>query len=654
MPYETNQNPFDGVRDMNAPSDQPKIQTPGETGANSQDYKLAMKLYAQAKQVRKQYDQDWSKWERWYKGQQYDWKRPSYRAAAALNILRPTVQTILPILTDTSPSFDIMPQEPTDFQFAEIINELVDSWWQKRNMQVVITYSIHDSLIFPCGVMKCVWNDDLDGVGDIECTRIDPRNIYVDADATDFTDARYVIEEKWVAISELRMKFPEKRDLIQGGKTSTDPMKALEGNFYSGQVNLQSPIDQDLPIETTGNVQYNVSPTSGDMKLLKVLECWIQSDELVELQQEDKDGGPPKTMLRKKYPRGQVITVLPDSQVLLQVADNPYGDGRFPYVRFVDAVVPGKFWGEGEVSPLIETQKLINKVGSVITDWCSRMTNNVWILDDDSGVNPNQITNQVGLILMKRRGTQVSREAAPPLPPEVFNFYQLLMALADQQSGVHDVTQGRKPTGVTAASAIQEMQDAAQTRIRLKERNLQASLVQLGYMICSRMLQFYTNPRVVRITGQSEWPEFFEVYFSKTEYDSYIANHKHYEFAPATRQYTAVNDWTQLGPSKGEFDIQVQAGTSMPFMKQRRSQLAFNLYNANPAAIDQEALLKSVDFPDYQEVMRRMQMQTQGQGQPQPGMPSAGAPSALPTIAPGMETPGRMPTPAEQGIMAVH
>ena len=646
MPKETQMNHFDGVRDMNAPSDMPKVDGKDKTGSATPDFKMAMKLYAQGKQVRKTYDQDWSKWERWYKGQQYDWRRPSYKASPALNILRPTVQTILPILTDTSPSFDIMPQEPSDFQFADIINELVDSWWQKRNMQMVITYPILDCLIMPAGVVKCVWNDTLDGIGDIEVTRVDPRNIYIDADATDFTDAKYVIEEKWMAVSELRIKFPDKSKLITGGKTSTDPMKTLEQNLYSGQINLQSPIDQDIPIETSGNVQYNSSYSAGDIKTLKVLECWIQSEELEEIKAEDKETGEPKTILKKKYPRGQVITILPDSQVLLQVAENPYGDGRFPYVRFIDNVVPGKFWGEGEISPLLETQKLINKVGATITDWCNRMTNNVWILDDDSGVTPPMITNQVGLILTKRRGTEVRRDPAPPLPPEVFSFYQLLMALADQQSGVHDVTAGRKPTGITAAAAIQEMQDASQTRIRLKERNLQSSLVQLGYMVTSRMLQFYTTPRVVRITGKSEWPEFFEVYFSKNEQDSYTANQKHYEFAPETRQYKAVGEWTEVGPSKGEFDISVQAGTSMPFMKQRRSQLAFQLYTAQPPAIDQEALLKTVDFPDYQEVMRRMQMQAETAAPAtQPGMPAPGA-------APDMTSGLPQATPAEAQVMA--
>jgi hypothetical protein len=108
---DTNQNHFDGVRDINSPADSPRLSNTNDPGnANSKEFKMAVKLYAQGKQARKTYDQDWTKYERWYKGQQYDWRRPSYKASPALNILRPTVQTILPILTDTSPSFDIMPQ----------------------------------------------------------------------------------------------------------------------------------------------------------------------------------------------------------------------------------------------------------------------------------------------------------------------------------------------------------------------------------------------------------------------------------------------------------------------------------------------------------------------------------------------------------------
>jgi hypothetical protein len=430
----------------------------------------------------------------------------------------------------------------------------------------------------------------------------------------------------------------------------------MTAKSMSGDVTLQSPIDQDIPLQSNGDADKNTSATAGQLKTVRVLECWVKDDTLEEQSIEGKDGNV-KTILKKKFPRGKVITILPDSQVLLQAVDNPYADGKFPYIRFVDTNVPGQFWGEGEVGPIIETQKMINKVGSTITDWCNRMSNGVWILDDDSGVNPAMLTNQVGLIISKKRGTEVKREPAPNLPNELFEFYNLLNRLIDQQSGVHDTSRGRTPSGVTAGTAIESLQDADQTRIRLKERNLQAALVQLGYMVASRMLQFYTTPRVVRVTGAQEWPEFYEVFFSREEQQQqgipypdqfadpqemvptkkYIANSKQYQFNPSTRQYVAVTEWQATAPSKGEFDIEVQAGTSLPFMKQRRTNLAFQLFQAQ--AIDQEALLDSVEFPKKDEIMRRMNEAKQAAAQAQA---AAAQPQPVGTAAyaPLTPTPG--------------
>jgi hypothetical protein len=666
------QSQFTANTDINAPTAQQqnaeRVTPASRSDASNPDFKMAMKFYSIGKQARKKYDQDWEKQKRWYNGNQWDWRRPSYKASPALNIIRPTIQTMLPILTDTSPTFDVMPMEPLDYDFADMLNKLVDNWWQRRNIQLILTTALLDMMIYDAaGILKCVWNDDIDGIGDIEVTRIDPNNIFVDDDATDFTDAKFVVEEKWLPISTLKIKFPDKADVITGCRAQTDPKKNSESSAYSGQVTLQSPIDQDVPLQSSGEQDKNISGSGMEAKSVKVLDIWIRDETLDEIAASNG-----KKIYKKRYPRGKLITIIPDSGILLQSVDNPYGDGRFPYIRFVNAIRSGIFWGEGEVGCLIETQKMLNKCGATIIDWCNRMTNSVWVLDDDSGVNPAQITNQVGLILTKKRGTNVDRLPAPPLPSEVFELYQTLLRLAEQQSGVHDVTQGRKPTGITAAAAISEMQEAAQTRLRIKERNMQAGLVQLGYMIVSRMLQFYTTPRTVRITGKQGWPEFYEVFFSKEEQqimadgggeqpeaiqagqmtaqaapglppeqgplsegqppdvegmpevkkETYSLHSRVYQFAPETRQYVPVTDWQQTEGSKGEFDIQVQAGTSLPFMKQKRSDLAFQLFKVG--AIDQEALLEAVDWPNYQQTMRRMQEQAQAAQQAQAAMPGAG------------------------------
>ena len=88
-----------------------------------------------------------------------------------------------------------------------------------------------------------------------------------------------------------------------------------------------------------------------------------------------------------------------------------------------------------------------------------------------------------------RAGVRTTELAPHTIPEYIFQFYGEMQKMIDQISGLHDVTQGRKPIGITAAKAISTLQEAAQTRIRLKERNLQVSLTQLGYLVVNTMMQ---------------------------------------------------------------------------------------------------------------------------------------------------------------------
>ena len=606
---------FDTYRDMNSPSEESTVTKPKDSDQDT--FKMCMRLYAKAKAVRSLVDGDWDECMDFYKGKQWKGKRPSYRASPTVNIIRPTVQTILPIITDREPSIDVSPLDPSDYAFSETINELVGVWWNRGNMNMVLSDIVFDTLIYPYGVAKICWDQDLyNGLGEVHMKRVDPKSIWVSDGALDFNKENgYVIEEVYMPLGEAKMKFPKHAEKFSSSSDTGD--KDSTGKTLSGSVTVVSPIDKDVGLEDSA------TSGAGGCRSVRLLECWLDDDTTVEYDYED-DAGKKQTGSKKLYPRGRLITIAPGNKLVLQDVPNPYADGLKPYVRFIDSTIAGSFYGEGEVAPLMESQRLLNKATATIVDWMNACTNNVWILDDDSGVMPKDITNQVGLILRKKRGSQVSREPAPPMPDQIFKFYSIMMDLVDQQSGVHDVTQGRKPTGVTAAEAISEMQDAAQTRIRLKERNLNGSLTQAGYMVVSRMLQYYTEPRVVKISGtDSKWPKFYEIFVDQSEDgDGYNLNKKEFQYVESQREYVAVGDWETMGPSEGMFDIEVHAGTALPYMKQKRSSEAFKLFDAG--VIDEQALLETVDFPDWEQILRRQEEKAVAlpdKGPPPGGMP---------------------------------
>jgi hypothetical protein len=193
----------------------------------------------------------------------------------------------------------------------------------------------------------------------------------------------------------------------------------------------------------------------------------------------------------------------------------------------------------------------------------------------------------------------------PAIPGYIFEFFRLLQSFADSVSGVHDITQGRKPAGVTAAEAIETLQEAAHTRVRLKERNMQVSLSKLAKLMISMVLQKYRAPRYHRVAGpDAEVPRFVEFGIDdSSDGSSLTIKRRAWTYDPEQGKYVA-SPIEAAQAAKGLFDVKVQAGTSMPFAKAAKSNLAIRLFDSG--AIDQQALLDALEWEKAAEVINRM------------------------------------------------
>lgn len=605
LPLEINQSP-DVI-------DEPKSTAYTPSDEEAEDLKIVTAYFERSKKWRSKYDKDWDKQQSYYDGNQWvGRKRASLLPSPNVNIIRPTVETIIPILTDTSPGFDFQPMEPSDFDFADMMSKANKSWWNTSSMAHTLVETLYDQEIKDVGILKVIWNEEAkEGMGDIECYVPDPKNIFPAPNAIDFNKkCPYVTElipDK--TVGELKRKFPDKAEFI---KPTGSGEKTLANT--TDEIILTSPVDKKSTLDPASMV--DVQGGSDEDKGITIAETWLDDYSIEEFAEEDDQGVITKT-IKRKFPNGKLVTWIPDLKVILQSVPNPYKDGWKPYIRFIDTLVPRSFYGVGAVKPQIETQDMINQTVATIMDWLKKMVNPVWIIDDDSGVDVDMITNQMGMIIVKKSNTEVRREGAPSLPAQVFGFYNTLRELDATQTGIHDITQGRKPTGITAAEAIAEMQEAAQTRIRLKERNMQVSLQQLGFLVLSRMLQYYRSPRMVRLTGKEGWPEYFEFYIQEDENGDYTPIKQQYNYDEDNKKYTPSGRWERGKPSKGLFDIEVISGTALPFMKEKRGSLARQLHQQG--VIDEEELLTVLEWPRKEEVLRRMEQKAQAEMPPPQG-----------------------------------
>ncbi len=609
---------------------------------DSAEVKFVLARFDEGKEARKEFDKDWPTYREYYKGNTMKNRVSVGKANTGFNIIRSTIQSTIPILTDSRPGFGVLPREPGDYQFADNLSKVVEAIWENRSADHTLVEVLMDSLMLSAGICKVTWNTDLeDGLGDVDLQPLDPEDIFIPKQATDFDkNCGWVLHRTRKKLGQIRRQFPDKADQIHADTNAdTDKQKS---KVFEGDVQLVSPVD------TKSRIQPPYTPRPGDDDIVEVYECWVDADAIEEFEAMFEPGEEQPTGYKRKYPNGKLITILPQQRVLLQCVENPYKDGKKPFVRFVDAIIPRQFWGEGEAEPLMDLQKMINKVLSTIMDYMNITGNPVWFNPTSSGVDSTQITNAMGQVISYTpgaNGEKPERDIPPPLPTYYFEFLQNLFKIADTISGIQDITQGRKPIGVTAAQAIDTLQEAAQTRIRLKERNNNTSLGQLGKLMVSRVLQFYSTPRVIKITGNSEWPEFMQFHVQEV----LDANEHPTGQVQSVSTMQTMNRDPMSGkpmgyaagtpqvspPSKGMFDIKIQSGTAMPTAKAQQGNLAIKLYEMQPPLVDQEAVLETVDFPKYQEVMMRMQERAQQQAQqqamnPQPEQGGQSAPPPAP------------------------
>jgi len=585
--------------------------SPTPNSKEMQEIKMIKSWYADSNKWRKDWEVKWKSQDAVYYNKLQQTTSDKI-LKTNINIVRPTVQTVVPLMTDAKPKFGIIPEEPGDIDFTEMVGENIEALWDRQSMPIKMVEIITEMCIRDASVLKVPWNSDLqDGLGDIEYEPIDITKLWVNKECIDFDRKfKYAIEEITKTVGEWKRLFPKLADKIKPDTSGSrdDKQGDKAKGAYGDGITLVSPADQD---RNKSNDPGN-GTMMDDNNVATGWQVWYVDDVLEEYIEGEKDKE--TKVLKKKYPNGHLTTLLPNQNLILSTGENPYeGDTYNPYVKFIDTIVPRCFYGEGEVGPLMPIQSYVNRTAKIIMEYLRLMSNPVWILDKTSGVNAKGLTNKIGLIIKKEPGSEVKRDFPASIPAYVFTWLETLLRLGETQSGVQEVTQGRKPAGVTAAEAIETLQEAAQTRIRLKDRNLENSLNQLGRMTSNRMMQFERGVRKQVIDGPiPDRPTFIEYTIDPIEEGEETVGYKMTkivtEFDPQTGEYKSP-ETRNASTNMKQFNFKVKSGTSLPFQKAQKGQRAIQLFDRG--AIDRKELLDSYDWPNPEEVLARVEEQEQ-------------------------------------------
>lgn len=375
---------------------------------------------------------------------------------------------------------------------------------------------------------------------------VSPLNIYPDPLARDVVDAKYIIE----------ISLAYRRD--------------LERRF-----NVEIESDTLLDAQPAQEVIEKQRPPGG---VIRILECWF-------------DNGRMRALVA--------------GQKLLTIQQNPLG--TFPYGRFVDSEYENKFFPGGIIQDIIAGQKEINERRAQIHAWAKYVAWNKW--RTAPGVDTRRLLSNMPNTVVQGEAGEIEALAPPAMPPYLMASPAYLLQELEVVTGIQDVSQGRRPPQLTAASAIERMMEASQIRIESKAVNLEQTLSRLGYLTLAYVKMFYDDDRILPFLDADQ--------------------RKVYQAVGGIR---AISDTPMV--------IKVQPGSTLSQSQGAMMQLGLQLFINK--AIDAEAMLDVSRWPQRKRILERMKQKIAGyqgiaMGAQGPSMPGS---TQRPGAAPGQPQPG--------------
>jgi hypothetical protein len=424
----------------------------------------------------------WNKMYSWYKGKQWSKKVASYRAQVVYNKIFSVIESMLPIMTDGQPRITVKAMDSKAKPFVSNVNMAINHLWSRLNVNSKQDWYVKDGLLYGDGFLKTGFDPDVKPFGEAFVSNLDSFYIYPDPNAIELKECEYIIFAKPESLNTIRNNY------ANGYKVESDDdfIKLFKNQREDvDDAKIQGPVNQAIIYESREEEGVDKNRNKQAVKM----EIWMRDY--------------PMEGDKLKYPFGRVITKA--GNVVLDDKPNPYPylvekfGLYFPVVKWSSTILPHEFWNMGEVEQLIPVQQPINKAMSQVIEILAKMGNPQRIVPKNSGVDVDNLTNQPGLNIEVNAGTTISTLPAESPPPALFSEIEMLDTQMDTISGVHDLTQGRKPIGITSGKAMDVLQEASQTRLRKRIRQYEESLAELGRHLFEHIRNNYMGEREIEV-----------------------------------------------------------------------------------------------------------------------------------------------------------
>ena len=436
------------------------------------------------------YHADWREYDDFYNAKHWKVQRASWRPDPVINYVSYIIDQKAPQITNQRPTGVILPTTEEDAEVAKIFTQLTDVVSNRVDFDMRIDEVVRTGLLLDIAWFKVYWDNSIKGgdiskgnvyIGDICIEAPDPSNVYFDPQATRIDDCRYVIYSVPKTVQWVKETWG----------VDVEPEQVFETEIYN------------RPERNTQSDRCNF------------FEYWYK-----------KDGG-----IHCIYAAGGKV---------LKHIENVYKHGRYPFVPFVAKKNRKSVMGISEIRNIINNQKLLNKMVELPTTNALLTSNPISLVWQNSGIDENKWTTKPGQVWkVKDINNSVKWLEPPQLSSDVYRIIDLLTNFMERIGGIYDANTGETPGSITAAAAIQMLQEQGSIPIKGIARNLYHSIREVYEQMIELIKEFYTEDRFIRIdrtNGGYDFMVFNSSPYQEIDFDIKVSGDNG---TPATKAYIA-------------------------------------------------------------------------------------------------------------------
>lgn len=503
-----------------------------------------------------------------------------------LNLMGQIVKRKTALITDSRPTIDVRSRKTGQTRTAHTFEAVAKAVWDENSADQLFMRELVRACAIGSSCCVPVWDDYANfGAGMIRLLMYDPRSCRVDPSITKAVDVQSKAEffqvREVVPLNFVREHYPNKGRAVNPSvawSSYTKQPPRLTSSFR-GIHSPQSPVAGPTPWRRRNEESFESASPRCELRHSWIRD-WVR----------DERGAP-------MFGRPRIIRYAVDAEgVVLKDERLAYRHGQIPAHLFDWDVELEHPYGIPEISGLRRIQWTLNRiVGQIMDNILS--TNRTRIIADSDALDPKTWQhllgqNPNGIAIRKRSGRQFSFDVPQnAIPPFIMNVVQMLMGAVDVVSGMTEVMRGQtKQGGATSAIAIDSLQIAAQSVIRMEARAFENWLERIFQQVLALIWQYMTTNRLLHLVGPG--PNLAEFAFSRTEFirrdDGMLMD--------------ADTAWQ-------DFVFKVMPGSSLAMTRIQKGVMAANLYQMG--LLPGEDVLIAAEWPNPDETVKRAREEMQ-------------------------------------------